>query len=320
MALAPSFLETNIMRFGITCLLVLLATRVFAHAGDEIYPFYELLDKDLERIDLTDGSVEDWYEVLGEPALTASDFYWLNYDYDPSELDFRIWLAWHQASNTIWIAMERFDDLYFNRYDGSGLNRMHLWDSSIRFLVDGDHTGGIYGDWTAAGRRRDCEGCTPEQVLRNNRQAQRWMAIAEAANGEILDYDGHSEWVIREPYAAAGSGVTGHSPAITVVEFKVTPFDDLIWDDEDASEVSQLRPGKIIGLAMRTSDNDATEYQDGFGPRIHLSLGPEVSDLRVNADLFVDGLLVGAGEDPSSYDDVSAVEPSSWARIKAALE
>ena len=34
---------------------------------------------------------------------------------------------------------------------------------------------------------------------------------------------------------------------------------------------------------------------------------------------FVDGLLVGAGEDPSRYDDVSAVEPSSWGRIKAAL-
>ncbi len=47
----------------------------------------------MERIDLTDGSVADWYEVLGEPALTASDFYWLNYHYDPSELDFRIWLA-----------------------------------------------------------------------------------------------------------------------------------------------------------------------------------------------------------------------------------
>ena len=198
-----------------------------------------------------------------------------------------------------------------------------------RLLVDGDHTAGIYGDWIAAGRRRDCEGCTPEHVLRHNRQAQRWMAIAEAANGEILDYDGHSEWVIREPYAAAGSGVTGRTPAITVVEFKVTPFDDLIWDDEDASEVSQLRPGKIIGFAMETNDNDATEYPDGLGPSIRLSLGPEVGvgnpmvdagDLRVDASLFVDGLLVGAGEDPSRYDDVSAVEPSSWGRIKAARE
>ena len=40
----------------------------------------------------------------------------------------------------------------------------------------------------------------------------------------------------------------------------------------------------------------------------------------VSADFYVDGLLVGAGEDPSRYDDVSAVTPSSWGRIKAALE
>ena len=46
-----------------------LAGAAHAHAGDQIYPFLELLDQDLERIDLTDGSVEDWYEVLGEPSL-----------------------------------------------------------------------------------------------------------------------------------------------------------------------------------------------------------------------------------------------------------
>ena len=318
MALAPSFVEMNIMRFGISCLLVLLATRVFAHAGDEIYPFLELLDEDLERIDLTDGSVEDWLEVLGEPSLTASDFYWLNYRYDPSELDFRIWLAWHQDSNTIWIAMERFDDLYFNRYDGGGLGEMWLWDSSIAFLVDGDHTAGQYSQYHGP----DCKYCTPERILASNRQAQRWMAIAEAPDGELLDYDGFSEWVVREPYALAGSGVIGHSPTTTVVEFKVTPFDDLIYDDEDASEVSQLHPGKTIGFTMTTNDNDATEYKDGLGPKIQISLGPEVLNLRVNASLFVDGLLVGAGEDPSRYDggEDSAVEPSSWARIKAALK
>ena len=47
MALAPSPVEMNILRFGISCLLVLLATSVFAHAGDEIQPFLELLDEDL---------------------------------------------------------------------------------------------------------------------------------------------------------------------------------------------------------------------------------------------------------------------------------
>ena len=32
-----------------------------AHTGDQVYLFYELLDEDLDRIDLTDGSIEDWY-------------------------------------------------------------------------------------------------------------------------------------------------------------------------------------------------------------------------------------------------------------------
>ena len=41
-----------------------LAGGTSAHVGDEIYFFYELRDEDLERIDLTDGSVEDWLDDL----------------------------------------------------------------------------------------------------------------------------------------------------------------------------------------------------------------------------------------------------------------
>ncbi len=287
-----------------------------AHIGDEIYPFYELLDEDLSRIDLTDGSVEDWLEVVGEPSLTASDFFWMFGSYDLSDLDFRIWLAWHQGSGTLWVAMERFDDLYFNRYDGAGLHEMVGWDSSIAFMVDGDHTAGIYGQLLGI----NCQECTAEQVLWNHRQAQRWMAIAESpGGGDILDYDGASEWVIREPYAAAGGGVIGESPATTVTEFMLTPFDDLIYNDEEASEASKLFPGKIIGFSMSTTDNDDLRYDSGLGEKINISLSGELQ-VMVDADLFSDGLLIGAGEDPSRYDDDSAVEPSSWGRIKASFK
>ena len=304
----------------IFCLLAVVSvlgwtTRACAHIGDEVYFFFELLDEDLDRIDLTDGSVEDWLEVVGEPSLTASDFFWLNNPYDPSELDFRIWLAWHQASATLWVAMERFDDLYFNLYDGAGLHEMVSWDSSIAFMVDGDHTGGMYGQLLGI----NCEECTSAEVLWNHRQAQRWMAIAEApGGGDTLDYDGASDWVIREPYAAAGGGVIGESPATTVTEFKVTPFDDLIYDDEDASQASTLHAGKIIGFSMSTTDNDDLRYDDGNGRRIRISLSRGWT-VMVNADLFVDGLLLGVGKDPA-LDDVTAVESSSWGRIKAALE
>ena len=311
-----------------TCIVPLLtlapllgpASDAHPHIGDEVYLFYELLDEDLHRIDLTDGSIEDWYDVLGEPSLTAADFYYPRSHYDPGNCDFRFWLGWHRRSGTLWVAMERFDDIYHNNYAGGTLEpgfprpAMVLWDSYFSFMVDGDHSGGRYQFG------HHCEGCTVEEAnLLNNRQAQHWMAIAETTAGRQVGYDGVSEWAVREPYAAAGGGVLGATPATSVTEMKVTPFDDLIYDDEAASAASELYPGKVIGFNLYTIDNDATEFSDGMGPLDFQWLSDRVSTLSF-ADLFVDGLLVGAGEDPSRYDDVSAVEPSSWARIKAALE
>ena len=301
-----------------------LAGGTLAHLGDQIYPFYELLDEDLDRIDLTDGSVDDWYEVLGEPSLTGADFYYPYSSYDPASCDNRFWLGWHRRSGTLWIAMERFDDIYHNNYAGEILEAglptifrptMFRWDSYFSFMVDGDHSGGRY-----LFGRNSCDGCTVEETkLLNNRQAQHWLAIAETADGRQVGYDGVSEWVVREPYAAAGGGVLGATPATSVTELKVTPFDDLIYDDEAASTASELYPGKVIGFSINTIDNDATEYSDGLGPSDFQWLSDRLGASRF-ADIMVDGLLVGAGEDPSSYDDGSAVAPSSWGRIKAALK
>ena len=296
-----------------------LAPAAHAHIGDVVYPFYELLDEDLDRIDLTDGSVEDWLEVLGEPSLTGADFYYPYSHYDPTNCDYRFWLAWHRRSGTLWVAMERFDDIYHNNYAGeiseSGRRTMYRWDSYFSFLVDGDHSGGRY--WYSL---RNCgEACGQEKAeLLDNRQAQYWMAIAEASDGQQVAYEGVSDWVTREPYAAAGGGVVGATPAVTVTEMKVTPFDDLVYDDEAASVASELYPGKIIGFSIRTIDNDATEYSDGMGAKDHLWLSGRLKASRF-ANLFVDGLLVGAGQDPSQYDGASAAEPSSWARIKASF-
>ena len=43
--------------------------RVHAHVGDVVYPFIEITDEMLEEFDLSDGSIEDWEVVLGEPTL-----------------------------------------------------------------------------------------------------------------------------------------------------------------------------------------------------------------------------------------------------------
>ena len=69
---------------------------VDAHVGDRVYPVHELTDEMLAEIQLHDGSVEEWYELIGEPTLTLLDFSEiLGASLDPSDMDFRIWLAWH---------------------------------------------------------------------------------------------------------------------------------------------------------------------------------------------------------------------------------
>ena len=226
------------MRTCNLCLLALaaipgLTTVALAHIGDEIYPFYELLDEDLSHIDLTDGSVEDWLEVVGEPSLTATEFVWGTQsepaEYDPSSLDFRIWLAWHQGSGTIWIAMERVDDIYVNRFGGvddlyvnlGDASDLGFWDSVVYLMVDGDHSGGRYRyvNWAW------CRDCPREELLENQRQAQSWLAIGEAPDGQHLHFLGvANEWVAREPYAAAGGGSFGEGPAISVTRVLGDPL------------------------------------------------------------------------------------------------
>ena len=51
-----------------------IAMSVDAHVGDRVYPISELTDEMLAEIQLHDGSVEEWYELIGEPTLTLLDF------------------------------------------------------------------------------------------------------------------------------------------------------------------------------------------------------------------------------------------------------
>ena len=51
-----------------------LAVSTRAHVGDRVYPIAELTDDMLAQIDLKDGSVDDWIEVLGEPSPDALGF------------------------------------------------------------------------------------------------------------------------------------------------------------------------------------------------------------------------------------------------------
>ena len=106
-----------------------------AHLGDNVYPIYELPTSDLP--DLHDGTLEDWEEVLPDASLDHNDFQRNNAGItgtvDPDDLAFRIFLAWHSASQRIYIAVERIDDVYLDPGEGGAM-----------LAIDGDHSGGQY--------------------------------------------------------------------------------------------------------------------------------------------------------------------------------
>ena len=284
-----------------------------AQFGSRIYSIVELTDSDVAMIDVHDGSIEDWEEVVGEPTVTALDFM-TDPDlgpYDPASLDFRIWIAWHDATNHIYVAMERADNVYVNEFDRQDSHNqfMQRHDSYISFTVDGDHSGGQYIFFN------DGYETNEEYWLLTNQQAQWYLAIAETYdNGphvDLFSHTFHGDWSKVPPYAEGGGRAAGENPTITVTEFYVTPFDRFVYNSPDESVVSELSPGKIIGFAIAVADFEPEPHNY---KSIHYLPMRSDPDLMLSSDNFADAVLLNSeGEIP----EVSAVESITWGRIKA---
>ena len=315
-ALGSGFINTRMrtMPFFLAIPILLTALSLEAQFPDRLYPFIELTDEMLAQIDLKDGSIDDWLEVLGEPTLTPLDF---TTDprfsgYDPSSYDFRIWLAWHDATQHLFVAAEFVDDVHVITYDRYN-TFFEVGDGTVWFTVDGDRSGGGLFD---ENRQKE----VPEDMV----QAQLYTAYASTnsndSNVNLMSVSYYAPWVHREPYADGGGGLVDSQPIFSVVECYVTPFDRLIWNDPELSVVSDLFPDKIIDFTLLLADVD-TEEGDTFevADSIHHLFGPNASYDDPNApesDFWAQGILLGA----DGGSDGTAVESVSWGRIKASLK
>ena len=298
------------MRFLIVLIMIGVAE---AHSGNRLYPFYELTDKMLEKIDLHDGFIDEWYEI-GEPNMTLLDFK-TNRNFispDPSNLDFRIWLAWHDRLNRIYAAFVVSDDEYKNDHDWSAgewsTKTLINSNDSIRLYLDADHSGG----------RGFVDGVDlpKEEWHQIYGESQSYSAISQTVSGSTLadDLINSQPWHTHPPYGDAGGSVSGENPVVWVVEMYVTPRDG--WGDSvESTPFSELSAKRIVGFAPVIYDYDLSS---GLGAAIPWN--PEAIDdddafLRLHhimADIFLDGLLVPAQD--------TVVESVSWGRIKASLE
>ena len=308
------------MLLALLLLLTMLALEPSAaHRGERLYVIPEITEEMLSGLDLHDGFIHDWEDLVGEPVLTLIDFVipppppaFEARQLDPSDLDFRIWLGWNAKTNRIYVAAIMSDDVYVNEYDRHGRWIFMNQHDSMGIWLDGDHSG---GRWVPEGTRVD----TPEKKLFYHQQAQGYAAISYVTEGSTVSLPPATEWwaddwMVTPPYAEGGGSVYGEKPLFWVVEFAVTPFDRMLWNDPGESRVSELEAGKIIGFNMWVSDRDRGP-ESNFEDFYVLDLPPEPD---TNADLFMDGLLQGATSAPGEAGSV--VQDVTWGRIKASLE
>ena len=305
-------------------IVLILAGLAEAHSGSRLYPFYELTDEMLETIDIHDGLIDEWYEI-GEPSMTLLDFQnFQNRDpIDPSNLDFRIWLAWHDEPDRIYAAFIIADDKYRNVHDYTEKWQSHMFDfDSVLFQLDADHSGG-------SGRKSGwSDNPSSDRFIRLFGETQRYSAVARTVTGPLLDNEMRAapgrwsfggipdSWKVRPPYGDAGGMAGGENPTVSVIEMYVTPYDWWdAWDDLDQTGFSELSAHQIIGFSVEVIEQDCNPDCDGSGyswypAEIH-DYGSWIDLLRVVADIFVDGLLFPAQD--------TAVESVTWGRIKASL-
>ena len=230
---------------------------------------------------------------------------------DPSNLDARIWLAWHDISNRIYAAPVVADDKYYNTHnhdaDSFEHQDMDMSDSAV-FYIDGDHNGG----------RGDANIGDEGELLSLQGRTQRYAVIAETVSGPTLDnyLRGNQgglagepgSWKIHPPYGDAGGAAAGEQPAVSVIEMYVTPYDWWgAWDDIDKTGFSELSANQIVGFAIvivdqdrRYCDDDLCISKDWYPADIELDVPEPWGSFLAPADIFVDGLLLPAGARPSN--------------------
>ena len=299
---------------AILCLVLALAISAGAHSGDRLFPIPELTGEMLEKIQLDDGSAEEWYDLVGEPAMSLVDFRRGGALPDPSDLDFRIWLAWHHDPARFYVACVATDDVY--------IEPDRLGSPQLILAIDGDHSGG--GSSLESFEVEDFWG-----------ESQTYGAIARTADGQPALY-GHSwsglsgayvvtntvdSWMFFPPYGDVGGGVAGENPIIRVIELYVTPYDSWQGSDSRPEEVmvSDLTAGEVLGFAILVGDSDDEFSWGTVVPEAVQTEDPELDILsHYRADVYLDGLLLPAN--PTDPQEGSAVESITWGRIKAALD
>lgn len=266
-----------------------LCNNAMAHTGDRVFVAPELPTQDIPLID--DGSLEDWESAVGFAAVTSQDLRIVTGQDGPvirlEDLAVRLFLGWNYRLQEVYLAIEILDD-QIDDFD------------FVHVMIDADHSGGPY--WALESDPANLE-------LSSNAQIYYFLTHPDAQYGLYQDHPLIS-WTTRSPWTDFKMTTVGDLPARTIIEMKITPWDNLGPNPGEGVR-SELEPGAFIGFQLAIGDADAGLY-------VLSDVNNSQSGYTRYADRFVDVELL-----PCHRADCSrvgtAVVNDSWARIKAGL-
>lgn len=277
--------------FGVL-LIAWLPAAAWPHVGERVFLVQELPTADLP--DLHDGTLEDWEAALPFQAFDITDMGHAGFGdqpLDPEDIAARVFLAWNDRAQQLYVAIEFVDDVGDRR-------------DQFRLMLDGDHSGGAYDP-----------APTVREGLEERTQAQSYdVATYPQDSAEALSRrSGLTGWAYHEPWVDLGHATLGEAPAQSIVEMAITPWDAMV-EAADGSRRSQLVAGRVIGLQLAFPDFDEdleTVWSIGGA-----TVGSSGFDGTANA--FADAELIACDRLDCSGTR-TAVAPDSWARIKAGV-
>ena len=284
--------------------------------GEYVAHAYEIADTG--AIDLFDGSLSDWRVFAPGPSIRSSEFHGYQWEggafedhrTDPgfTDLVFEVWLGWRADPPRVYVGLSRSDDLHVPGgapAEGGPTNLAAIHDG-LEFMIDGDHNGGQYAGFFSPGdqhrRMRNAQGYSVFLDSLRVLHRQIWLPTHWRPEGH---------WANALPYSAGGGALDRSGSG--VLEFYVTPFDTLRGDPA-TSRLSELTPGKVVGIDINVFDADDVLKVDLQARRrdTHYSLAALGAGGESYASFLVDVQLLPAG-------GTSAARATSWGTLKASI-
>ena len=261
-------------------------------------------------VPVIDGDLRDW-EVVGESyaILTGQFNDLISPEVEASDSDdfaARLMVGWNKAENRLYIAAQVRDDIHQIDRPAGSATVLFFQDDAMELFIDADHSGGRFANFAELSHE--------EQLRRNGTEASHFVLAGPPPDEDFfVNYSAAAWYALSDgPYTKAAVefvGVLG-GEGVTNYEVMLVPFDHIDINAVFQSEEHVLRENEILGFNVEFNDFDV--HSELFDAK--WSLSGQYNSNRFS-DRFTDLILMPL----EGILQLTAVESSSWGRLKASL-